>query len=141
MVVGIIGKGLNEGITLQIGIGIRLCLPPCACVLGLAYISIDHAYAAITLRTKIASQKTLADSFKYKIAVRGLQTLTKRVLSLENNCQGFIMVEFTPLAVSTWIKKLGPSFKDALIPLGHSCIFPYHQIKVDEPLLHAAAKF
>ena len=51
------------------------------------------------------------------------------------------MVEFTPLAVSTWIKKLDPSFKDALIPLGHSYIFPYHQIKVDEPLFHAAAKF
>ena len=117
---GIIRKGLNEGITLQIGIGIRLCLPPCACVLGLAYTGIDHAHAAITLRTKIASQKTLADTFKYKIAVRGLQTLTKRVLSLENNCQGFIMVEFTSLAISTWIKKLGLSFKDALIPLGHS---------------------
>ena len=51
------------------------------------------------------------------------------------------MVEFTSLAISTWIKKLGLSFKDALIPLGHSCIFPYHQIQVDEPLLHAATKF
>jgi len=51
------------------------------------------------------------------------------------------MVEFTPLVVSTWIKKLGPSFKDASIPLSLFCMFPYHQIKVDEPLLHAAAEF
>ena len=40
-----------------------------------------------------------------------------------------------------WIKKLGPSFIEALILFGVSCIFPYHQIKVDEPLLHATAKF
>jgi len=51
------------------------------------------------------------------------------------------MAEFSPLEVSAWIKKLGPSFKDALVPLGLSCIFPYHQIKVDEPLLHAATNF
>ena len=51
------------------------------------------------------------------------------------------MAEFSPLEVSAWIKKLGPSFKEALIPFGLSCIFPYHQIKVEEPLLHAAANF
>ena len=51
------------------------------------------------------------------------------------------MAEFTPLAVSTWIKKLGPTFEDALIPLSLSCIIPYHQIKVYEPLLCATAKF
>ena len=51
------------------------------------------------------------------------------------------MVEFTPLEVSAWIKKLVPSFKDALIPFGLFCIFSYHQIKVDEPLLYAATKF
>ena len=38
------------------------------------------------------------------------------------------MVEFT-------------SFKDAFIPLGLSCISFFHQIKVDEPLLHAATEF
>ena len=51
------------------------------------------------------------------------------------------MVEFTPLEVSAWIKKLGPSFKDALIPFGLFCISSYHQIEVDEPLLHAATEF
>ena len=51
------------------------------------------------------------------------------------------MVELTPLVVSTLIKKLGPSFKDAFIPLDLSCVFPYHQIKVDVPLLRAAAEF
>jgi len=51
------------------------------------------------------------------------------------------MAKFSPLEVWTWIKKLGPSFKEALIPFGHSCIFPYHQIKVDEPLLRVAANF
>ena len=39
------------------------------------------------------------------------------------------MAEFSPLKVSAWIKRLGPSFKDSLIPLSLSCIFPYHQSK------------
>ena len=51
------------------------------------------------------------------------------------------MAKFTLVVISTWIKKLGPSFKDALIPLGLSWIFPYHQIKVNEPFHHAATKF
>ena len=51
------------------------------------------------------------------------------------------MVEFSLLEVSAWIKKLGLSFKEAIIPFSLSCIFPYHQIKVDEPLLRAAANF
>ena len=50
------------------------------------------------------------------------------------------MAEFTPLEVSALIKMLGPTFKDAFIPLGLSCILPYHQIKVDEPLLRATAE-
>ena len=45
------------------------------------------------------------------------------------------MAEFTRLMVSAWIKKLGPSFRGALVPLGLSCI------KVDEPLLRVAAEF
>ena len=51
------------------------------------------------------------------------------------------MAEFIPLVVLSWIKKLDTCFKDALIPFGLSCIFPYHQIKVDEPLLCPAAEF
>ena len=51
------------------------------------------------------------------------------------------MAEFSPLEVSTWIKKLGPSFKEALVPFDLSCIFPYHQIKVDEPLLCVVTNF
>ena len=51
------------------------------------------------------------------------------------------MAKFTCLEVSTWIKKLGPNFKVALIPLDLSCIFSYHQIKVDKPLLFAADEF
>ena len=54
-------------------------------------------------------QKTLVASLKYKIAIRGIQTLTKHVLNPENTFQGFPMAEFTPLKVSTWIKKLDPS--------------------------------
>jgi len=61
--------------------------------------------------------KTLDTSFKYKIVVGGLQTLTKRVLSSENTSQDFPMAEFTPLAILAWIKKLGPSFKDALFAM------------------------
>ena len=39
------------------------------------------------------------------------------------------------------MEKLGLSFKEAIIPLSLSCIFPYHQIKVNEPLLRAATNF
>ena len=51
------------------------------------------------------------------------------------------MAEFSPFKVSTWIRKLGPSFKEAVILDGLSCIFPYHQIMVDEPLLCATANY
>ena len=51
------------------------------------------------------------------------------------------MVEKSPLDVSTWIKKLGPNFKDSVAPYGLSCILPYHQITVDEFLLHAASNY
>ena len=53
------------------------------------------------------ARKTLASLFKYKIAVGGLQTLAKRILSSENTLEGFPMAEFSPLKVSAWIKKLG----------------------------------
>ena len=51
------------------------------------------------------------------------------------------MVESSPFNVSTWIRKLGPNFKDFVAPYGLSCIFPYQQIRVDEPLLRAAANY
>nr|XP_023878330.1 basic endochitinase A-like [Quercus suber] len=51
------------------------------------------------------------------------------------------MAENSPLDVSTWISKLGPDFKDFIAPYGLSCVFPYHQIKVDEPLLRAAVNY
>ena len=51
------------------------------------------------------------------------------------------MAEFTPLEISTWIKNLGPSFKDALIPLVFSCISSYLQIKVNKPLLRVVTEF
>ena len=51
------------------------------------------------------------------------------------------MEEFTPLEVSAWIKKLGPTFKDTIIPLGLSCISFYHQIKVNEHFHCAAIEF
>ena len=51
------------------------------------------------------------------------------------------MAENSPLVVSTWIRKLGPDFKISIAPYGLSCIFLYHQIKVDEPLLRATANY
>jgi len=51
------------------------------------------------------------------------------------------MIEFTPLEVSAWIKKLSPNFKDALTPFGLFCVPFYHQIRVNEPLLPAATEF
>ena len=45
------------------------------------------------------------------------------------------MVENSPLDVSTWIRRLGPDFKDSIAPYGLSCVFTCHQIRVDEPLL------
>lgn len=46
------------------------------------------------------------------------------------------MVEFTPLEVSAWIKKLGPSFKDALIPLGLSSISSYQREQTFSMCIH-----
>ena len=51
------------------------------------------------------------------------------------------MAEFTSLEVSIWINKFNLNFKDALIPLSLSYISFFHQIKVNELLLHAATKF
>ena len=51
------------------------------------------------------------------------------------------MAESSPLDISTWIRKLGLDFKDSVSPYGFSCIFPYHQIRVDEPFLRAAASY
>ena len=51
------------------------------------------------------------------------------------------MAENSPLDILAWIRKLGPDFKDSITPYGISSIFPYHQIRVDEPLLHAAANY
>ena len=51
------------------------------------------------------------------------------------------MVANSSLNVSTWIRKLGPDFKDFVAPYGLFCVFPYHQIRVDEPLLHAATNY
>ena len=51
------------------------------------------------------------------------------------------MVENSPLDVSTWIRKLGLDFKDSTAPYSLSCIFPYHQIRVDKPFLRAAANY
>ena len=45
------------------------------------------------------------------------------------------MAKNSSFDVSAWIKKLGPDFKDSITPYGISCIFPYHQIRVDKPLL------
>ena len=60
---------------------------------------------------------------------------------LRNHSTRFPMAEFTSLEVSMWINKLNLNFKDAFIPLGLSCISFFHQIKVDEPLLHAATEW
>ena len=51
------------------------------------------------------------------------------------------MAENSPLDISTWIMRLGPDFKDSIGPSGLSYVIPYHQIRVDEPLLHAAANY
>ena len=51
------------------------------------------------------------------------------------------MVENSPFDVSAQIRRLGPNFKDSIALYGLSCVFLYHQIKVDEPLLHATANY
>ena len=51
------------------------------------------------------------------------------------------MAEYTSLEVPMWINKLNLNFKDALIPLGLSCISFFYHIKVNEPLLRATTKF
>ena len=49
------------------------------------------------------------------------------------------MAENSALDVSTWIKRLDPNFKDSIALYGLSCVFPYHQIRADEPLLRVIA--
>ena len=51
------------------------------------------------------------------------------------------MVENSPLDVSAWIRRLGLNFKDSTAPYGFSCVFLYYQIRVDKPLLRAAANY
>lgn len=51
------------------------------------------------------------------------------------------MENFTFLKVLAWIKNLSTNFKGTLTSLGLFCIPFYHQIRVNEPLLCAAAKF
>ena len=51
------------------------------------------------------------------------------------------MAENSPLDVSAWIRSLGPDFKDSIASYSLSCIFPYHQIRVDEPLLRVATNY
>ena len=51
------------------------------------------------------------------------------------------MAESSPFNVSTWIWKLGPNFKGFVANYGLSCIFPYHQIRVDEPILRVATNY
>ena len=43
------------------------------------------------------------------------------------------MPENSPLNVSAWIRRLGLDFKDSIAHYSFSCVFPYHQIMVDEP--------
>ena len=51
------------------------------------------------------------------------------------------MAENSPLDVLTWIRKLGLDFKVSVASYGFSYIFPYHQIRVDDPFLHAVANY
>ena len=50
------------------------------------------------------------------------------------------MAENSLLDVWAWIRRLGPDIKDSITPYGLSCVFPYHQIRVDE-LLHTTANY
>ena len=51
------------------------------------------------------------------------------------------MAENSPLNVSAWIRRLSLDFKDSIAPYGLSCVFPYHQIRVNEPLFRVAANY
>ena len=51
------------------------------------------------------------------------------------------MVENSSLDVSACIRRLEPDCKDSITPYGLSCVFPYHQIRVDEPLFCAATNY
>ena len=51
------------------------------------------------------------------------------------------MAENSLLNVLAWIRRLGPNFKDSIAPCGLSCVFPYHQIRVDKPFLHVAVNY
>ena len=119
-------KGLGVENTLQTGKGV--------------WNPSDHAYKythmhtrALNVRTHLgpcvcmpSSWNTLFEFFHYKIAVKGFQTFIKHVLSTGMILNGSLIAEFTSLEISMWINKLNLNFKDALIPLGLSCISFFH---------------
>ena len=75
-----------------------------------------------------------------KVAAR-VQNPYQRISNLENTFLRSSNGRDSPLDVSTWIRKLGLDFKDSFAPYILSCIFPYHQIKVDEHHLCAAINY
>ena len=83
-------------------------------------------------------EETLATLIRYKSSCLGPKTLTNIFLTQRALFLGPPMAKNSPLDVSAWIRRCGPDFKDSIAPYGLSCIFPYHQIRVDEPLLRAA---
>lgn len=54
---------------------------------------------------------------------------------------GFSIANGSPMEVSLWVSNLNPNFKDALIPLSHSCAFHILQTIIDEPFLPVAIEF
>ena len=107
-----------------------------------AYVrSFDFAYVGLISCTWTTNQKTLTDLLRYKSSHLSPKPSPMYFQPREHIFWGLPMVENSPLDVSTWIKKLGPNFKDSVAPYGLSCILPYHQITVDEFLLHAASNY
>ena len=107
-----------------------------------------HVYTALTSHMQVdlayvdyESKETLTTLILCKSSHLGPKTLTNVFSTQRALFQGPPMVKNSPLNVLTWIRMLGLDFKDSIAPYGLSCVFPYHQIRVDEPLLHVAINY
>ena len=87
------------------------------------------------------SEETLTTLIKYKSSRLGPKTLTNVFSTQRAPFWGPPMAENSPLDVSAWIRRLGPNLKYSIAPYSLSCIFPYHQIRVDEPFLCTATNY
>ena len=87
------------------------------------------------------SEETLIALIKNKSSCLGPKTFTNVFSTQRAFSKVPLTAENSPFDASAWIRKLDPNFKDFISLYVLSCVIPYHQIRVDEPLLRAVANY